>query len=128
MYEQKSKPKMKFIPTGRLKSFVFAFRGLRIMLSGQKNFLIHLAVTFLVIFAGLFAGLTNVEWCIIIAVIILVLALEIINTALEKLVDFISPGFHEQAGAIKDLAAAAVLIAAIGSVIIGSMIFLPKIL
>jgi diacylglycerol kinase len=119
---------MNLNPSGRLKSFAYAFRGLKIVMTGQKNFRIHISVACIVILAGLYERLTESEWCIIIVTIFLVLALEVVNTALEKLVDFISPGFHEQAAIIKDISAAAVLLAATGAVIIGLIIFLPRIL
>ena len=60
--------------------------------------------------------------------IFLVLAMEVVNTAIEKLVDFVSPAYHEMAGMVKDLSAAAVLLTAVGAVIAGTIIFLPKIL
>ncbi|MCX6306362.1 MAG: diacylglycerol kinase family protein [Bacteroidetes bacterium] len=110
-----------------LKSFGFAFNGLRMVLSTQQNVWIHIVVSCLVMVAGIFARLTAVEWCIIVLTISLVLAMEIMNTAIEKLVDFVSPGFHEQAGLIKDISAAAVLLAAAGAVIAGLIIFVPKV-
>jgi undecaprenol kinase len=115
-------------PPGRLKSFTYAFRGLKLVFTGQKNFRIHLSVAFMVILAGLYLRLPAVEWGIIAVTIFLVLALEVVNTAVEKLVDFISPGFHEKAAIIKDISAGAVLLAATGAVITGLIIFLPRIL
>lgn len=97
------------------------------VLSTQQNVWIHIVVSCLVMVAGIFARLTAVEWCIIVLTISLVLAMEIMNTAIEKLVDFVSPGFHEQAGLIKDISAAAVLLAAAGAVIAGLIIFVPKV-
>lgn len=88
---------------------------------------VHLLAAILVILAGFLLNISRLEWIAIIFVITLVIALEIINTAIELLVDWISPEHHPQAGKIKDLAAGAVLIAAIGAAITGVMIFLPKI-
>jgi diacylglycerol kinase len=119
---------MSFIPSDRIKSFGNAFRGLKLVMASEKNFRIHIFVACVVIMAGFFAKLTANEWCIIMVTIILVLVLEIMNTAIEKLVDFVSPGFHEQAAWVKDISAAAVLLAATGAVITGLIIFLPKIL
>ena len=119
---------MHFDPGKLLKSFGYAFRGLRIVLLSQQNFQVHLCIACLVVAAGIAAGLTAGEWCIILLTIFLVLAMEIVNTAIEKLVDFVSPAYHEKAGIVKDISAAAVLLTAIGAVIVGTFIFLPKIL
>jgi diacylglycerol kinase len=119
---------MNFNPGKLLKSFGYAFNGLKMVLSSQQNFWIHLVVACFVVGAGMFSNLSASEWCIISIVIFLVLAMELLNTAVEKLVDFVSPGFHEQAGLVKDIAAAAVLLSTIGAVIVGLIIFLPRIL
>jgi diacylglycerol kinase len=109
------------------KRFGYALKGLKVVLQ-QQNFRIHLAVTCLVVAAGIFTGVSVNEWCLIILTISLVLAMETINTAIEKLVDFVSPGFHVQAGMVKDLSAGAVLLTAFGAVIVGLLIFLPKLI
>jgi diacylglycerol kinase len=109
-------------------SFSYAFNGLRMVFQSQQNIRIHLLVACVVLIAGFFAGLTAVEWCIIVILIFLVFAMEAMNTAIEKLVDFVSPEFHRQAGAVKDISAAAVLLTAVGAIIAGLIIFLPRIL
>ena len=119
---------MIFIPRKLIKSFSFACKGLKTVICSQQNFQVHIAVACVVIASGVFFKLTAGEWCLIVLTITLVLAMETLNTAIEKLVDFISPGFHPQAGAVKDISAAAVLITAIAAVIIGLIIFLPKLL
>jgi diacylglycerol kinase (ATP) len=111
-----------------INSFKYALKGLKIVSATQQNFWIHIGVACLVVVAGVFASLTVMEWCIIVITIFLVLTMETFNTAIEKLVDFISPGFQEQAGAVKDISAAAVLLAAIGAVIAGMIIFIPKVI
>jgi diacylglycerol kinase len=114
---------------GRLtRSFGFAFKGMKIVFSSQQNVWIHMIIAVMVVPAGFIARLTVAEWCIIVLTICLVLAMEFVNTAIEKLVDFVSPGFHEQAGIVKDISAAAVLLTAIGAVVVGIIIFLPRIL
>ena len=118
----------KFSISGRLRSFIYAFNGLKYIIRSQHNFRIHLAIGFIVIISGLCANINSTEWCILILTIGLVISMEAINTAIEKLVDFISPDYQKQAGVIKDVAAGAVLIAAITSVIIGIILFLPKII
>ncbi|MCX6268647.1 MAG: diacylglycerol kinase family protein [Bacteroidetes bacterium] len=113
--------------TGRLfKSFGNAFKGLINVIGTEPNFRIHLVAACLVIATGIVVRLNAIEWCMIIAVIFLVLAMEVINTAIEKLVDFVSPGFHVQAGVVKDISAAAVLLTAVAAVIVGLIIFLPR--
>lgn len=98
-----------------------------IAISSQQNMWIHLLAAALVIIAGFLLNISRMEWIAIILVITLVIALEIMNTAIEVFVDWVSPEQHPQAGKIKDLAAGAVLVAAIGAAITGAMIFLPKI-
>jgi diacylglycerol kinase len=111
-----------------IKRFGFAWNGLKIVASGQQNFRIHILAAMAAMGAGFILRLTSTEWCLIIVAIFLVMAMESMNTAVEKMVDFISPGYHEQAGQVKDIAAAAVLLAAIGAAVTGMIIFLPKII
>ena len=112
----------------RIRSFRFAFKGIATLIRTQHNFRIHITAFALVILAGFFFGINPAELCIILLVSGLVLSLEIINTALEMMVDFISPDFHNKAGMIKDLSAAAVLLAAIIAVFTGLIIFSKYIL
>ncbi len=110
-----------------MNRFGFAFHGLRVAVR-QTSLRIHLFFVVCVTAAGLLLDLTAAEWCALILSMALVVALEIVNTAIEETVDFISPGRDERAGRIKDIAAAAVLVAALASVVIGAVIFLPKII
>ena len=111
---------------GRLAaSFSFAFRGIVSLVRGQANARIHFAATIAVIGAGLFLGLTRLEWCAIVAAIGLVWTAEGLNTAIECVVDLVSPDQHPVAGRAKDIAAGAVLIAAIIAAIIGALVFIP---
>lgn len=107
--------------------FGFAFSGLRVAM-GQTSLRIHLFFAACALTAGVLLDLPSTEWCILILAMALVISLEIVNTAIEETVNFISPGHDHRAGRIKDLAAAAVLVAAIASVVIGAVIFLPKII
>jgi diacylglycerol kinase (ATP) len=77
---------------------------------------------------GFYFNITNGEWIVIILCFAIVMTAEAFNSAIEKLVDFVSPGIHPQAGKIKDIAAGAVLITAIIAAIIGCIIFIPKII
>ncbi len=106
-----------------INSFRFAAIGFRSALSGQVNLQIHLCVTLAVIIAGISFRVSALEWCILLLCIGLVISLELINTAIEKLVDMVSPEWKEQAGQIKDIAASAVLWSSIISALIGLIIF-----
>ncbi|MDR0811898.1 MAG: diacylglycerol kinase family protein [Paludibacter sp.] len=111
----------------RLKSFAYAFNGLKILLKEEHNARIHLVITILVVVAGFVFKISDYEWTAVLLCIGLVFSLEIINSALENLCDFVSPQKHEIIKKVKDLSAAAVLFSAIISVIIGGIVFLPKI-
>lgn len=109
----------------RADSFRFAYSGLGHLFKSQPNALIHLLATILVICSGMFFRITKMEWLVVIIFICMVIAAELINTAMEYLIDIISPEFKEKAGKAKDLAAAAVLICSIAAAIAGLLIFIP---
>src|SRR5680860_62264 len=111
--------------TGRIRSMRCALRGIGVMLSTQHNAWIHAAATFGAIVAGLYFGVTKAEWCWIILAIVAVWTAEALNTAIEFLTDVVSPDFHPLAGKAKDVAAGAVLIAAVGAVMIGLVVMGP---
>ncbi|KML37910.1 diacylglycerol kinase family protein [Cytobacillus firmus] len=111
-----------------LKSFVFAFSGIRMALVNERNLQIHLAVSLAVMFSGIYFGITRLEWMIILLAIGGMFSLELLNTAIERAVDLSTEDYHPLAKQAKDIAAGAVLVFAIISVIIGGVIFLPKIL
>lgn len=112
----------------RIESFKYAFAGIGHFVKSEPNVIIHLIAAIVVVILGYYYGLSTTEWCMIIFAIAMVLSAEAFNTALEYLTDLVSPDYHELAGKTKDVAAAAVLITAIGAAIVGSIIFLPKIL
>ncbi len=112
----------------RLASFKYAFKGLWVLISSQSNAKIHLLSAILVISAGFYFHVTTMEWCILIFCICSVIAAEGFNTALEFLTDLVSPDFHPLAEKTKDVAAAAVLVTAIGAAVCGVLIFMPKII
>ncbi len=112
----------------RIKSFSYAFKGVKILFGTQTHAKIHAVAAFLVIWAGWYFRISAVEWCLIIICIASVMAAEGVNTALETLTDLVSPDFHVLAGRAKDVAAGAVLLLAVGAAIVGVIIFLPKIL
>ncbi|MCD5323611.1 MULTISPECIES: diacylglycerol kinase family protein [Pontibacillus] len=110
----------------KLIGFSFAFNGLWNVLKTERNFRIHLSVSALVILAGLFFGLVAWEWVAVITIMAIVIILEMINSVIERIMDFLSPNYHPLVGEIKDISAGAVLVAALASVIIACIIFLPK--
>ncbi len=122
------KQETKFSLSGRIKSFSYAINGLKILFRTEHNSRIHLVAAILVIGAGFFFHVSKLEWCLLLFSIGLVLVTEIINTAVEYLVDFVSPDYNSSAKIIKDLVASSVLISSICTLIIGGIIFLPKIL
>jgi diacylglycerol kinase (ATP) len=109
-----------------LLSFTYAIKGIYLLLATQRNAWIHLAATILVIFGGFYFSISTTEWMAVIFSIGIVFAAEAFNTAIEQLVDLVSPEVNKSAGRIKDLAAGAVLFAAIAAAIAGIIIFGPK--
>ena len=109
----------------RLKSFVYAGKGIYTLICSEHNAWIHCAAIVLVTIAGFFFNITKGEWLAIILCFGLVLAAEAFNTAIEKLVDLVSPDRNPLAGKVKDIAAGAVLICAITAIIVGIIIFAP---
>ena len=111
----------------RINSFSYAFKGIWIAISSQTNVKIHLSTIFPIIGLGLFFKISLSEWIAIIICIGMVISAEIMNTSIEFLTDLVSPEFHPQAGKVKDLAAGAVLAIAFTALIVGGIIFFPKI-
>ena len=118
----------KFSLQKQLKSFKYAFNGLQLLIREESNAKIHLFITVCVLIAGFVFRISGSEWIAVVLCIGLVFALESFNSAIENLVDFVSPGKHEAIKKVKDLAAGAVLVGAIASAIVGLMVFLPKII
>ncbi len=117
----------KFSIRKRLRSFVYAFNGLKILLKEEHNSRIHLVAAVLVLALGWFLKLSPIEWVLLAVAIGSVFTAELFNSALENLADFVSPEKQEKIKKAKDLAAAAVLVSAIVSVATACLIFLPKI-
>lgn len=125
MKNNESKP---FSPLARANSFRYAFKGLKIFFATQHNSWIHLVAALSVIAAGFFFSITKTEWLFVVTAIALVLITEMLNTAIEFLVDLVSPDYNELAGKVKDLAAGAVLFAALMAAVIGILVFGPYLL
>lgn len=111
----------------RLHSFTYAIKGV-LLLFKEHNAQIHLAAAIISVMLGIILCISTFEWIIIILLIGIVLAAEAANSALERLADKISLNHHHLLGEAKDLAAAAVLFCATAAAIIGTIIFLPKII
>lgn len=111
--------------TRRLKSFQYAFNGLNVLFKEEPNSVIHLIAALLVIILGLILSVTTVEWLALIFAIGFVFVMELVNTAIENICNFISPAQHVQIKRIKDLAAAGVLLSAITAAIVGLVVFVP---
>jgi diacylglycerol kinase len=110
---------------GLFGAFRFAFSGLWYALRTQRNLRIHLAVASAVIILGLWLGLSFTQWAVLALVSGLVLLSEMINTVVEKLVDFICPSYHPMAKIVKDVMAGGVLLAAITAVVVGLLVLGP---
>ena len=113
------------MPSRAVATFRYALRGIGFML-GELNVRVLLAATLLTIGAGAYFSLAALEWCAVLLAIALVWAAEGLNTALERLTDLVSPQFHPLAGKAKDIAAGAVLLAALGAFCVGLIVFLPR--
>lgn len=110
------------------KSFKFAFDGFKTAIKNEPNFRVHLALGTIAAVGAYLLNFSPLEWIILVLTIFLVVILELINTVFEALVDLVSPEIAPQARIAKDVSAAAVLSAALFSVIVSLALFLPKIL
>jgi undecaprenol kinase/diacylglycerol kinase (ATP) len=115
-----------FSITKRIKSFGYAFNGLKVLVIEEHNSRVHISASILVIILGVYFKINLIEWLFIVASIGAVISMEAINSALEGIADFISPDYHELIKKIKDLAAASVLVSALATFLIGLIIFIPK--
>lgn len=108
-------------------SFKYAFEGICYVLKTQPNMKIHFTIGILAVIAGFIFKISAYEWLAMVIVIGFVLILEVVNTAVETLVDLYTEEYHHLAKISKDTAAGAVLLMAIVSVVVGLIIFLPKV-
>lgn len=111
-----------------LRSFAYALEGLAYILRTQRNARIEIAIAIAAVLLAAWLGITAIEWAVLALTVVIVLGLEWMNTALELAVSLASPERHPWAKAAKDVAAACVLLAAVASVVIGLLLFLPRIL
>jgi len=111
----------------RIRSFGYALNGMKILFREEHNARIHLFISICVIIAGVLLNISAMEWIAVVFAIGLVFSLEIMNSSIENMADFVSAEKHNWIKKIKDLAAAGVLIGAIAAVVIGLIVFVPKI-
>ena len=112
--------------TGRLKSIGFAIKGAFKLITTEHSVMVQSTIALLLIIAGFVFEISREEWMMQILAFGLVLGIESLNTAVEKIADFIHPEFHNKIGFIKDIAAGAVLFAAMAAIAIGLLIYVPK--
>lgn len=111
-----------------LRSFGYAFEGIRRLIREQRNARIHVLLTTVIVIVSWVWGLSRVEWLILVLTISLVLSTEALNTAIEAVVDLVSPQQHPLAKLAKDIAAGSVLITAIGAVVVAVVLFGERVL
>lgn len=114
--------------TGRLKSVKFAFQGAVKLITTEHSVMVQFSIGILMTIAGIYFKISATEWLFQTLAIGLVMSIEGLNTAVEKIADFIHPNFHEKIGFIKDIAAGAVFFAALTAIAIGLIIYVPKFL
>lgn len=110
----------------RLKSVKYAAKGFWILITSEKSIIVQVIIGFIMIIIGFLMNISTTEWMFQFLAIGLLLVVESLNTAIEKIADFIHPEYHKQIGRIKDISAEAAFFAAIFAVIIGLIIYLPK--
>lgn len=111
-----------------IKSFGYAFEGILYALRNDQNFRVHIAATILVIALSIFFDVNPFEMGILGVMIVLVIVTEMINTAIEKMVDLITQEYRQEAKIAKDVSAGMVLLSSMGAIIVGFLIFTPHIL
>ncbi len=111
----------------RLRSFRYAFAGVRLLLREEHNARIHATITVLVVVAGIVLRVSPVEWGVLVICIGMVLAAEAFNSAIERICDYLTTEHDDRIRDIKDLAAGAVLLCAIAAAIVGLIVFVPHI-
>jgi diacylglycerol kinase (ATP) len=110
-----------------IKSFGYSFKGLLHVVATETNAQIHLLALLVTTFTGFYFDISHTEWLIQTLIISAVISAEFFNTAIEKIIDLLHPEENHKAGLIKDVASAAVLVLAIGALVIAYMIYWDKI-
>ncbi len=111
-----------------IQKFMYAVIGILITIREEKSLLTHLIVSFFIVALGITVRLSETKWVLLVLTISIVMAFEVVNTAMEALVDMISFHYNLKVKKVKDIAAGATLVVVIGAVIIGFIIFIPEIM
>ncbi|UFH34440.1 diacylglycerol kinase family protein [Flavobacterium acetivorans] len=111
--------------TGRMKSMTYALQGAIKLITTEHSVMVQFSIGILMTIAGFYFGISKTEWLFQTLAIGLVVSIEGLNTAVEKIADFIHPNYHERIGFIKDIAAGAVFFAAMTAIAIGLIIYIP---
>ncbi|PKB15087.1 diacylglycerol kinase family protein [Flavobacterium sp. 5] len=114
--------------TGRLKSVKYAFQGAVKLITTEHSIMVQFSIGILMTIAGFYCHISTTEWLFQTMAIGLIMSIEGLNTAVEKIADFIHPNYHERIGFIKDIAAGAVFFAGLTAIAIGLIIYIPKFL
>ncbi|TDE51148.1 diacylglycerol kinase family protein [Flavobacterium sp. GT3P67] len=114
--------------TGRLKSVTYAFKGAVKLITTEHSIIVQFSIGIMMTIAGFYFGISKTEWLFQTLAIGLIMSVEGLNTAIEKIADFIHPNYHERIGFIKDIAAGAVFFAALTAIAIGLIIYIPILL
>ena len=111
----------------RLKSVHYAYRGAMLLLKTEASIQMQFVIAVLVTIAGFYFNISTTEWVLQCFAIGMVMSIEGVNTAIESLADFIHPEYHDKIGFIKDISAGAVFIAAMVAIVVGIIIYFPKV-
>lgn len=120
-------PKKEPFIVNRIKSIGFAFKGLYILICTEASIQIQFVIAVLVTIAGFYYQLSAIEWALQCICIGAVMGIEGLNTAVEKMADFVHPNYNQRIGLIKDVSAGAVMAVSLSSTIVGGIIYFPKI-
>jgi diacylglycerol kinase (ATP) len=112
--------------TGRLKSVKYAFLGAVKLITTEHSIMVQFSIGIIMTIAGFYYQISTTEWLFQTMAIGMIMSIEGLNTAVEKIADFIHPNYHERIGFIKDIAAGSVFFAALTAVAIGLIIYIPK--
>ena len=114
--------------TGRMKSMTYAYQGAKKLITTEHSVMVQFSLGILMTIAGFYFEISKMEWLFQTLAVGLVLSIEGLNTAVEKIADFIHPEYHERIGFIKDIAAGAVFFAAMTAIAVGCIIYFPYLL
>jgi diacylglycerol kinase (ATP) len=112
--------------TGRLKSVKYAFLGAVKLITTEHSIMVQFSIGIIMTIAGFYFQISTTEWLFQTMAIGMIMSIEGLNTAVEKIADFIHPNYHERIGFIKDIAAGSVFFAALTAIAIGLIIYIPK--